>query len=226
MFTIIQILRRGDIRDIPRLKEEILQHHMLFIIHFPRCLKPKLHYIFHVPECWEKWQSLISCYGAESDHRDVTRIFRFAMSNPSSTAIYHAVHHLFDAAARDKTYEEVFLMQPVPCNKEFPVGGQRRTATAMSRQLQAGIGIFKVGDCLIWKNDGTRQCGKALFFLQFPRAQDIRVDCVCVVRRFDKLEDGWWHDHGTNVFVSAVAVDFTVVFAQIGQRIMPLLPNL
>ena len=80
-------------------------------------------------------------------------------------------------------------------------------------------------NCLIWKNGGTRQCGKALFCLQTRRAQDIRVECACVARRFDKLEDGWWHDRGTNVVVSAAAVDFTAVFAQTGERIMPLLPN-
>ena len=54
----------------------------------------------------------------------------------------------------------------------------------------------------------------------------VRRFVQCVVRRFDQLADGWWQDHGTNVFVSAAAVEFTVPFAQCGVRLMPLIPNL
>ena len=72
----------------------------------------------------------------------------------------------------------------------------------------------------------TRQCGKALFSARAHRAtQDIRVDLVCVARRFDEHTDGWWHDHGTNVWVSAAAIDFTVAFAQYGLQIVQLIPD-
>ena len=39
MFTVIQIFRRCNPTDLPRLKREIAQHHLLYIIVFPRCLK-------------------------------------------------------------------------------------------------------------------------------------------------------------------------------------------
>ena len=92
--------------------------------------------------------------------------------------------------------------------------------------MQADIGIMNSGDCLIWKDGDTRQRGKALLFARIHRAtQDIRVEFVCVARRFDEHTDGWWHDHGTNVWVSATAIDFTLAFAQCGLRIMRLIPD-
>ena len=42
MFIILQILRRGNPADLPRLKQEIRLHHLLFIMVFPQCVKPKL----------------------------------------------------------------------------------------------------------------------------------------------------------------------------------------
>ena len=65
MFTLLEILRGGNPADLPRLKWDIAQHHLMYIMVFPLCLKPKLHYIFHVPGCWEAWHCLLSCYGAE-----------------------------------------------------------------------------------------------------------------------------------------------------------------
>ena len=53
MYTILQILRRGRFADLARLKWEIAQHHLMFFMVYPKCIKPKLHYLFHVPACWE-----------------------------------------------------------------------------------------------------------------------------------------------------------------------------
>mgnify|MGYP003324877957 CR=1 FL=1 len=230
MFTILQILRRARPTDIPRLRWEILQHHLLYIVLFPLCVKHNLHYLFHVPRCWYIWECLLSCYGADADNRDVSRIFRLAMRDPSSAATYHAVHQLFEAVCTETTYEEAFLMPTVtPCSEEFTVGGQKRcTATATSRSMQATCGIIREHDCMIWKDGGTRQCGKALFFAQIqrPTPHALRVEVVCIARRFDKSADGWYHDQGTNVCVGVAAIEFTVAFAQDGRRIMPLVPDL
>ena len=228
MFNILQILLRGNIADLPRLKWEIAQHHLLYLVVFPSCLKPKLHYLFHVPACWEYWGCLLSCYGAEADHRDVCKIFRFAMNKPSETSIYHAVYQLFEAVEKCNTYEPVFLMEPLtPYNQECTLAGQTYTATHTSTRLQAAFGIIKAGDRLIWQTGDRRECGKALFFARVePRTQDIRVEIVCVARLFEKHADGWWYDRGRNMIVSAAAVQFTVAFAQVKLKIWPLIPNI
>ena len=130
MYTNLQILRRGRFADLARLKWEIAQHHLMFFMVYPKCMKPKLHYLFHVPACWEFWESLISCYGAEAGHRDVCKIFRFNLRKPSTAAIYHAVYHLFEAAGKCNTYEPVFLIEPVsPCDREYLDCGVRFTVT-------------------------------------------------------------------------------------------------
>ena len=171
---------------------------------------------------------MISCYGAEADHRDVCKIFRFNLRKPSTAAIYHAVYHLFEAVGKCNTYEPVFLMEPVsPCDREYTDGGQRFTATHTSKRLQAAFGIIKAGDCLIWQNGDRRECGKALFFARIERrTQDNRVEIVCVARIFEKHADAWWYDRGRNMIVSAAAVQFTVAFTQVGLKIRPLIPNI
>ena len=86
MFTVIQIFRRCNPADLPRLKRQSAQRHLLYVIVFPLCLKPKVHYMFHISKCWEVWQCLLPCYVAEADHRDVCKIFRFVAMNPSSAS--------------------------------------------------------------------------------------------------------------------------------------------
>ena len=144
MFTIIQILRRGNIADLPRLKKEIEERHRLYFKVFPLGLKPKLHFLWHIPDCWAAWQSLISCYGAEADHREVCKIFRFNTKDPSTASIYHAMHELFEAVGKWTTYEAVCLIEPVaPCNQVCEVGGETWLVTHTSQQLQAEFGIIR-----------------------------------------------------------------------------------
>ena len=170
----------------------------------------------------------VSCYGAEADHRDVCKIFRFNLRKPSTSAIYHAVYNLFEAVKKCNTYEPVFLMEPVsPCDREYLDCGVRFTATHTSKRMQAEIGIINFGDCVIWNDVDTRQCGKALFFARVHRVTEHnqRIELGCLARLFNKQADGWWHDLGTNVWVNATAIDFTVPFVQSGLRIMPLIPD-
>ena len=93
------------------------------------------------------------------------KIFRFNTKDPSTASFYHAMHELFEAVGESTTYEAVFLIEPVaPCNQECEVGGERWFVTHTSQQLQAEFGIIRKNNCLIWKNGGTLQCGKAELF--------------------------------------------------------------
>ena len=228
MFIILQILRRGNPADLPRLKQEIRLHHFSYITVFPQCLKPKLHYLIHISECWEAWGCLLNCYGAEADHRDVCRIFRFCTKKPSDASISHALHGLIAAVQKWTTFAAVFLIEPVQkCNpaNEYEQGGERCIITHHSKQMQAEFGIIRTGDCVTWKNGDVRKCGKALLFAQFHRpTQDNLVHFGCVVQCHESHPDGWWHDQGTKILVPIPAIDFTVDFAQEESRIMPLIP--
>jgi len=226
MFIILQILRRGNPADLPRLKQEIRLHHLLFIMVFPQCVKPKLHYALHIPECWEAWGCLLNCYGAEADHRDVCRIFRFSMKKPSDASISHALHGLLAAVQKWTTFAAVFLIEPVqPCNYEFEDGRERYIITHTSKQMQAEFGIIRTGDCVTWKIGEVRQCGKALLFARFHRPpQDNRGNFGCFVQFYEPHLQGYWRDQGTKILVPITAIDFTVDYAQDGLRIMPLIP--
>ena len=52
-----------------------------------------------------------------------------------------------------------------------------------------------------------------------------RIELGCLARLFNEQADGWWRDLGTNVWVHATAIDFTVPFVQSGLRIIPLIPD-
>ena len=200
---------------------------LLYMICFPECLKPKLHFFHHMPDLWEFWKALLSCYGAEADHREACRTFRFAISDPSRTSLAYAINALLETVETDSTYEEVFLFPPVHrCREEFVLDGSRCIATGSSSRVQATIGIFKKDDCLTWKHGGTVHCGKALFFADITHVHSRRVDVVCVVRGFTRVADGWWQDSMINHIVGAGAVEHKVPYLQLGLRIMPIIPDL
>ena len=228
MFRILKILQRARMADIPRLEWEILQHHLLFMQFFPLCLRPKLHYLYHVPECWREWQILLSCYGAEADHRLPCRTFRFAINDPSRTALAHHIQSLFAAVGQENTYREYFLIAPVrPCDERLTLGGRNCRITGTSQKLQTTLAIFSKSDCLVWQHGGARHCGIALFFAEVSVAMDVgdRELYVCVVRLFRELADGWWHDCNIHQIVAATAIDWSVPYVVDGVRMMPLILN-
>ena len=52
--------------------------------------------------------------------------------------------------------------------------------THTSRRLQAAFGIIAAGDCLIWQNGDTRECGKALFSHEFNVEPRTAGSTLCV----------------------------------------------
>ena len=49
--------------------------------------KPKLHYAGHILDCWEHWEELISCFGAESKHKEPKQIMAFCYNQVAKTAL-------------------------------------------------------------------------------------------------------------------------------------------
>ena len=69
------------IEDVPanlaRLRSIIQQHHVLFKTLYPQCVKPKCHYVFHVPDCMERFGCLLNCFSTERKHRGAKNIASF-----------------------------------------------------------------------------------------------------------------------------------------------------
>ena len=149
------------------------------------------------------------------------------MGDPSRTSLAYGLNALLENVENDSTYEEAFLFPPVRrCHEEFVLAGHRCIATGSSSRVQATIWILRKDDYLTWKHGGTVHCGKALFFADITHVHSRRVECVCVVRGFTRVADGWWQDSMINHIVGAGAVEHKVPYLQLGLRIMPIIPYL
>ena len=101
--------------------------------------------------------------------------------------------------------------------------------THTSQQLQAEFGIIRKNNCLIWKKGGILLCGITVTFVCAQRlAHDNVPFLFCIVRFYERLGDGWWHDQGRHMCVDATTIDFTVAFgeSECKTKIRPLIPDL
>ena len=78
MVVILHILTYGSRDDLAphlgQLTNAIALHHELFIRLYPRCVKPKLDYLWHLPQCMRWWGVNLNCFSAERTHKRVTSI--------------------------------------------------------------------------------------------------------------------------------------------------------
>ena len=222
---IITILRNANPAHIHRLLEETIAHHRKYIALYPDCVKPKLHACLHVAHSWSFHLALLSCYGAEADHRPTCRVYRFALSNPSKTSMAYAIQDLFTAVMKPETFIECYLVPPVRrCNQELDFGfAGKYVVTKTAKKLQTAIGILKTKamlQCLI--SEGHVVVGEAVSFLKvdvrgFPERCDGRgfpERHLCLVRVFRKAPDGWWYDSKSHMFVDSSMVQAMVVYVQ------------
>ena len=52
---------------------------------YPDGVKPKLHYLNHLPRCWERFRRILSCWTPERKHRGSKRIGSFSLKNLALT---------------------------------------------------------------------------------------------------------------------------------------------
>ena len=73
--TIMDILGKNAVNDLlPQLRRYIDDHGLLFQRLYPQCVKPKYHWLFHLPENIEDFKMNMSCFSPERKHRAVKTI--------------------------------------------------------------------------------------------------------------------------------------------------------
>jgi len=87
MARILDIYRRRDFADLARLEIATERHHVLFMELYPNCAIPKLHLIRHIGECWREHGTLLSCFGAEANHRATARAHRYSFNKSFKMAL-------------------------------------------------------------------------------------------------------------------------------------------
>jgi hypothetical protein len=79
----------GD-SSIPHLQllDELLEaHQAIFLLLYPACAKPKIHYMRHLARMYWKFKKAITCFSAERHHRMSKRVAAFCFYNMSHTLI-------------------------------------------------------------------------------------------------------------------------------------------
>ena len=76
MIVILSILKSGDdaVRHLGQLEHAIALHHEIFNRLYPDCAKPKLHFLWHIPQCIRRWGVNMNCFSGERTHRRVKGI--------------------------------------------------------------------------------------------------------------------------------------------------------
>ena len=109
LFRIVQLLRQGRIvgERLRLLRLLVLKHHTMFVELYPACVKPKLHYLFHIPECIALFGIVMSCFCPERKHRKGKHIGHFAFRQYCDTITRRVLRSELDAHCKPETVSVV-----------------------------------------------------------------------------------------------------------------------
>jgi len=121
---------------------------------------------------------LLSCFGAEANHRFSAAIFDFSYRKPSSTALAYDLRRLFHDACAPQTYEPFYLSATVSrwheVTRVFFDGIGLATVVASSTEVSTPTGRYAKGDVAEWQHAG-RHLGKCECFCELHTANGGRL---------------------------------------------------
>lgn len=224
MQAIFALFKRGLANEITMARDVNRMHHELYMRLYPECGKPKLHYCMHVIDCWERLGILLSCFGAESNHRYSADVFSFSYRKPCTTALVFDVRRLSQAIADGKTFQHTYLASNVKqWDEETLVDlgdcGIARI-TSSSTELVGTLGRYFKNDLLEWQIAGDRRLGLCQAFLHMQLANgDV---WAAIVDELQHVGHGVWKTVHTNTVVNASLFVAAVPFVREGEFVRPL----
>ncbi len=224
MQSLFAIFKRGRREDIPAARELTRKHHILFLELYSECAKPKLHYCMHVIDCWERHGVLLSCFGAESNHRFSVDIFEFSYKKPCSTALAFDLRRLFQSAGDSKSFDHTFLAGSIAVWKEMfvveiDVVGMANIS-ASSSELVGVPGRYFKGDLVEWRAGAARRLGFCLCFFEMLLANGTKL-WAAIIDEVQHSGHGVWR-HLQRVIVNAALLWEAVPFVQEDGFVRPL----
>ena len=172
LYTFQTIIMQGDrARDVVRLLDEIIDaHHELYLLLYPSCGKPKLHYVRHLPRLIAKFGCVLTCFGPERHHRRSKRIAAHAFRNMVHTLISRSSSKVLCELQDPKHFTPVTLGGPkrgynwTKLLQELGYVSQRQSNTLRSRQW------FHKDDLVLFNEATTRCSWSAGFAAEFHEA--------------------------------------------------------
>lgn len=99
---IVRLCSMGDavLTRLAELRAVICEHHELFVELYPTRVRPKLHYLLHLPDVFRSLQANLSCFVTERKHRAVKEIaasvFRHYEQSVTSTLVNASISQLLE----------------------------------------------------------------------------------------------------------------------------------
>ena len=121
LHVILSIFKHSRKCDIPIAKSATQKFVLLFMELYGEYAIPKLHYIKHVIDNWEFWERLISCFSAESKHKEPKQIMQYAYNRCWKTALAMEIRRLFRCLRDPLTFAAIYLAGKVRRHDSGPL---------------------------------------------------------------------------------------------------------
>ena len=111
LYDIQVIIMLGDAahRIVGLLVQIVAAHHDLYLALYPRCMKPKLHFLRHLPGLIDYFKCVLTCFSGERHHKASKRMASFLYKNMATTLLRRSsvacLHDLVD----ESLFQEVTL---------------------------------------------------------------------------------------------------------------------
>ena len=158
------------------------KHHQCFLALYQVCATPKLHYTWHAILTWIALGVLVTCLGAEAEHKQPKRVMAYSYKNCNKTALSHWLRNFLGHLSDPTTYAPTHLpLEARQCDHTVSMGNIVAQILRYSSQVATPVGTFYKGDLLHW-NAHTPCVGIAKFFFMARVERDLQF--VAVVQQF------------------------------------------
>ena len=74
LINAISMMGERALAHAQRMKAVMARYHEMFLMLYIRCARTKLHYMRHVPECWERFGAALTYFPTERKNKHAKRL--------------------------------------------------------------------------------------------------------------------------------------------------------
>lgn len=190
LVAIIELLRRGDqvLSELARLQSLIEEHHAAFVALYEASVRPKLHFLLHLPRVFELMHANVSCFPAERKHRFVKLLAANTFANFESTLTTTILNRQMWDLQQPTLFAAARVDNGIACDEDLEVFASfvdsPRTRVVATRANFAWAGEIRRGDLvLLGAGASEEQVGKVDSFHEVVSCAGkvaIFVQCDCL----------------------------------------------
>ena len=220
-----------------QLDQLMLEHHEMYVRLYGDCLKPKLHYMRHVPACIAFHRCQFSCFATERKHKFSKRIAGFTYRNIGKNLLLKSLRAFLLEVENPHAFDKIQLgpksKQMSNLNSRLQEVGGEDAVMQQYADIVTAMGTFQKGDVLVWGDNGSLSLGTALHFVlvltaAMPSMRDaINTNLFACVRDLVCVDGRHWrHPLGApHTFIRATCIRMAVAYQKEGDAKLVVLPS-